>query len=135
MSIASPNAVSRNNVIGRLSTNWDHPHPCSVTFVLGTRAALLARPRPEGKTTLVLTADGAATRSGTAVPLARRPVAVVAALYAALMFSVAANYGLSADELYFRMLGDVPRWGYFDQPPLAPLLAKAGALLLGDTVW
>ncbi|RAS67099.1 dolichyl-phosphate-mannose-protein mannosyltransferase [Lentzea atacamensis] len=84
---------------------------------------------------MVLTAEGMATRTGVAVPLARRPVAVVAALYAALMFAVAANYGLSADELYFRLLGDVPRWGYFDQPPLAPLLAKAGALLLGDTIW
>ncbi|WP_229904451.1 ArnT family glycosyltransferase [Lentzea cavernae] len=76
-----------------------------------------------------------AARNGTAVPLARRPVAVVAGLFAVLVFPVAGNYGLTADELYFRMLGDSPRWGYFDQPPLAPLLAKAGSVLFGDTVW
>ncbi|SFR02292.1 Dolichyl-phosphate-mannose-protein mannosyltransferase [Lentzea waywayandensis] len=74
------------------------------------------------------------TRTRTAVPLARRPVAVIAAIQTALLFAVAGNYGLTADELYFRMLGDEPRWGYFDQPPLTPLLAKAGALLFGDTV-
>lgn len=83
----------------------------------------------------MLTAEGVAARTGRAVPLARRPVAVVAMLYAALVFTFKGNYGLTADELYFRMLGDVPRWGYFDQPPLAPLLAKAGAVLFGDTVW
>ncbi|MFD4638097.1 ArnT family glycosyltransferase [Lentzea sp. NPDC058436] len=76
-----------------------------------------------------------ATRSGTAVPPAWRPVAVVAGLFAALVFPLAGNYGLTADELYFRMLGDDPRWGYFDQPALAPLLAKAGSVLFGDTVW
>ncbi|MDX8035392.1 glycosyltransferase family 39 protein [Lentzea sp. BCCO 10_0856] len=83
----------------------------------------------------MLTAESVATRTGRAVPLARRPVAVVAALYAGLLFLLAGNYGLTADELYFRMLGDEPRWGYFDQPPLTPLLAKAGAVLFGDTVW
>ncbi|MCX2947094.1 glycosyltransferase family 39 protein [Lentzea sp. NEAU-D7] len=83
----------------------------------------------------MLTSEGVAARTGLAVPLARRPVAVVAVLYAALVFPFAGNYGLSADELYFRMLGDDPRWGYFDQPPLAPLLAKAGAVLFGDTAW
>ncbi|NKE60130.1 glycosyltransferase family 39 protein [Lentzea sp. PSKA42] len=83
----------------------------------------------------VLTADVLAARTGRAVPLARRPVAVIAVLYAALVFPFAGNYGLSADELYFRLLGDDPRWGYFDQPPLAPLLAKAGAVLFGDTAW
>ncbi|WP_439657391.1 ArnT family glycosyltransferase [Lentzea sp. HUAS TT2] len=83
----------------------------------------------------MFTIEGVAARTGLAVPLARRPVAVVAALYAALVFPLAGNYGLTADELYFRMLGDDPRWGYFDQPALAPLFAKAGAVLFGDTVW
>lgn len=84
---------------------------------------------------MVLTAENVAARTGLAVPLARRPVAVVAVLYAALVLPFAGRYGLMVDELYFRMLGDEPRWGYFDQPPLAPLLAKAGAVLFGDTVW
>ncbi|USX54827.1 glycosyltransferase family 39 protein [Lentzea sp. HUAS12] len=83
----------------------------------------------------MLTVQGVATRGGTAVAPAWHPVAVVAGLFAALVFPFAGNYGLTADELYFRMLGDDPRWGYFDQPPLAPLLAKAGSVLFGDTVW
>jgi 4-amino-4-deoxy-L-arabinose transferase-like glycosyltransferase len=83
----------------------------------------------------VLTIERVAARTGMAVPLARRPVAVVAVLYAALVFSFAGGYGLMVDELYFRMLGDDPRWGYFDQPPVTPLLAKAGAVLFGDTAW
>ncbi|KOV83347.1 hypothetical protein ADL03_21185 [Nocardia sp. NRRL S-836] len=56
-------------------------------------------------------------------------------MYAALLLPFAGRYGLTADELYFRLLGDTPRWGYFDQPPLTPLLAKAGAALFGDTAW
>ncbi|SDO38659.1 hypothetical protein [Lentzea jiangxiensis] len=48
-------------------------------------------------------------RGSGAAPLARRPVAVVAVLYAALVFPFAGSYGLMADELYFRMLGDDPR--------------------------
>ncbi|MCP2242213.1 ArnT family glycosyltransferase [Lentzea aerocolonigenes] len=82
----------------------------------------------------VLTVQDVATRAGTAAPLARGPVAVVAVLYAAVVLPFAGRYGLMVDELYFRMLGDEPRWGYFDQPPLAPLLAKAGAVVFGDTV-
>jgi 4-amino-4-deoxy-L-arabinose transferase-like glycosyltransferase len=84
---------------------------------------------------VLLTVESLAMRTGRAEPLARRPVAVISALFVVLVFPFAGNYGLSADELYFRMLGDEPRWGYFDQPPLAPLIAKAGAVLFGDTVW
>jgi 4-amino-4-deoxy-L-arabinose transferase-like glycosyltransferase len=47
--------------------------------------------------------------------------------------ATAARYGYHRDELYFRMLD--PAWGYVDQPPLTPFLARTFTALLGDTVW
>lgn len=51
---------------------------------------------------------------------------------AVVLAVVAPQYGYHRDELYFRMLP--PAWGYTDQPPLTPLLARAAIALLGDTV-
>lgn len=49
------------------------------------------------------------------------------------MLAVTANrYGYHPDELYFRMLP--PAWGYTDQPPLTPLLARTLSSLV-DQPW
>lgn len=49
------------------------------------------------------------------------------------MLAVTANrYGYHPDELYFRMLP--PAWGYTDQPPLTPLLARTMSALV-DQPW
>jgi Dolichyl-phosphate-mannose-protein mannosyltransferase len=66
-------------------------------------------------------------------PLARGPV-VGATLAAGLLLTVfSSGYGYHRDELYFRMLR--PAWGYVDQPPLTPLLARAFSALFADATW
>ncbi|MBM7505898.1 glycosyltransferase family 39 protein [Agromyces aurantiacus] len=61
-------------------------------------------------------------------PLARGPVLALAAVLAATSNA----YGYHRDELYFRMLE--PAWGYVDQPPLTPLIARTMASIV-DEPW
>ncbi len=52
----------------------------------------------------------------------------------AVLLVAGPRYGYHRDELYFRMLGERPAFGYFDTPPLTPLLARVSVTLFGDTV-
>ncbi|HEU4421959.1 MAG TPA: glycosyltransferase family 39 protein, partial [Pilimelia sp.] len=68
-------------------------------------------------------------------PVAWLPVGLVAAAIAALLAGYASRYDYHRDELYFRLLADHPAWGYVDQPPLTPMLAKLAIAIFGDTAW
>jgi 4-amino-4-deoxy-L-arabinose transferase-like glycosyltransferase len=67
--------------------------------------------------------------------LAWRPVGVVLLVDAALLAATVTRYGYHRDELYFRMLASHPAWGYVDEPPGTPMLAKAGIAVFGDNLW
>lgn len=60
---------------------------------------------------------------------------LLAATATMLLIATADRYDYHRDELYFRLLGQHPQWGYTDQPPFTPLLARLGIEVFGDTVW
>ena len=74
-----------------------------------------------------------AAASGPARP-PRVGIALIAAAAAAVEIAVSARYGYVRDELYFLSAGQHLAFGYVDQPPITPLLARVSAALTGNTL-
>ncbi len=60
-----------------------------------------------------------------------RGVLVVAGIAVVLLLAVSSRYGFHRDELYFLVAGRRLAWGYVDQPPLVPLIARVSEAIAG----
>lgn len=68
------------------------------------------------------------------VRVAWRPVLVVLLVAGAVHLAVATRFGWHRDEFYYVISGQRLAWGYPDQPPLTPLLARLAADLPGGVL-
>ncbi|WP_410623499.1 glycosyltransferase family 39 protein [Amycolatopsis sp. cmx-8-4] len=66
--------------------------------------------------------------------VAWRPVLLIAGVVAVIHLAVAARYGWHRDEFYYVLTGRHPAWGYVDQPPVTPVLARLAAALPGGVL-
>jgi hypothetical protein len=98
--------------------------------VLGHRRGSYVAVRSGGPATSIgrrtvpaVAATQAPVRGTAGEPLSRGVWAIAGGLLV-LLLVLAGRYGWHRDELYFRVAGRHLDWGYIDQPPFTPLLAR-----------
>jgi hypothetical protein len=101
-----------------------HGHDDSMDMTTGTRLGLPA--------SAALSAVPGAPTAASCPPW--RGIALIAVAAVAVELAVSARYGYVRDELYFLAAGQHLAFGYVDQPPLTPLLARIAAALFGNTL-
>jgi len=67
-------------------------------------------------------------------PIARRGLALLASTVCAVLVAFSARYGYHRDELYFLRAGRELAFGYVDQPPLTPAVARVASAVFGDSL-
>ncbi|WP_084703689.1 ArnT family glycosyltransferase [Phaeacidiphilus oryzae] len=80
---------------------------------------------PSGPVARPAAAPDAGSPPPARAPFAALPVGAVAAALLALELGFSGRYGYHRDELYFLVAGQHLAWGYPDQPPLVPAVARA----------
>lgn len=80
---------------------------------------------------MTATAESRTRRQHCLPPVARGPIFLAMVTVASALTIASPAYGYHRDELYFRMLP--LQWGYVDQPPLTPLIARVFRSLADET--